>query len=115
MNNTDKENSLEGLFEKTTEYFDTQVELAKLKAIKKAAIFSAHAIKKIILALFFLLSTFMLSIALGLWIGSLLGAAYLGFFALAFFYSIVVVVIYFNKNKWFVTPFVNEILKKINE
>ena len=115
MNNTDKETSLEGLFEKTTEYFDTQIELTKLKAIKKVAIFSANAFAKIIIAFFILLIIFMLSIALGLWIGNLLGAAYLGFFALAIFYSIVLAVIYFNKNKWFVTPFVNEILKKINE
>lgn len=86
---------MESLLERATEYGKTSFELAKLKAVDKASDVVSSVVPQIIV--FLLFASFMLFISLGsaFWLGELLGATSLGFFAIAAFYGIVALVIYF--------------------
>ncbi len=86
---------MESLLERATEYGKSSLALAKLKALDKTSDVVSSVVPQIIVFLFF--ASFMLFISLGLafWLGEVLGATSLGFFAIAAFYGIVAIVIYF--------------------
>lgn len=107
-------NVLESLFERTNDYLETRVELAKLKAIRKSSEIVSSVASKIVLGVLFCFFLMVLNIGLGLWIGELLGKTYLGFFALAGFYLIVGLIIYASRDKLLKIPVANSIIKKIN-
>ena len=93
-------NLIEGLIEKTVEYGKSSLELAKLKALDKTSdavsSFLAHSVVLVVLFSF----TLFLSLGLAIWTGKILGDIYLGFFAVAGFYCIVAILIYFFMLKW---------------
>jgi hypothetical protein len=55
----------------------------------------------------------MLNIGLGLYLGSMLGKSYYGFFVLTGFYLIIGTLFYLFRNKWIREPISNVIIKKI--
>jgi hypothetical protein len=85
---------IESLLERATEYGKTSFELAKLKALDKTSDVVSSVVTHIIVYVIF--ASFMLFISLGsaFWLGEVLGATSLGFFAIAAFYGIVAIVIY---------------------
>ena len=93
-------NLIEGLIEKTVDYGKSSLELAKLKALDKTSdavsSFLAHSVVIGILYTFMLF----LSFGLALWVGKILGEIYFGFFAVAGFYCITAILIYFFMLKW---------------
>jgi hypothetical protein len=97
---TNEATPVEKLIEKMSVYSKTSVEVYTLSAVYKTAnIYSSLAVKlvlSIVVALFFLF----LSIGLSLWIGSLLGKAYYGFFIVASVYLLVFLLIYIFRNSW---------------
>lgn len=97
---TNEATAVEKLIEKMAVYSKTSVEVYKLKAVYKTAnIYSSLAVKlvlSIVVALFFLF----LSLGFSLWIGSLLGKGYFGFFIVAAAYLVAFVVIYLFRNSW---------------
>ena len=107
-------NVLESLFERTNDYLETRVELAKLKAIRKSSEIVSSVASKIVLGVVLCFFLMVLNIGLGLWVGELLGKSYLGFFALAGFYLIVGLIIYASRDKLLKAPVANSIIKKIN-
>ncbi len=94
-------NPLESLLEKGEEYGKTSFELLKLKALDKTAELTSSLILNgtflIIISVFFIMGT----IGLALWLGSLLGKPWYGFFAVAGFYGIIGCILYFLMHKWF--------------
>lgn len=108
-------NVLESLFERTNDYLETRIELAKLKAVRKSSEVVSSVVSKILLGVVFCFFLMVLNIGLGLWIGELLGKAWLGFFALAGFYLIVGLIIYAGREKLLKMPVANSIIKKIND
>jgi len=93
-------NIIEELIEKTVEYGKSSLELAKLKTLDKTSdvvsSFLASSVVVVILIAFMLF----LNLGLALWIGKILGELYFGFFAVAGFYCIAAILIYFFMLKW---------------
>lgn len=87
--------SMDSLYEKARDYADTTIELARLKAVRKAAEVSAELLPRLVVFLFLLLFVFCANIALGLWLGALMGAAYYGFLAMAGAYMLLGLIVRF--------------------
>lgn len=88
-------NLLADLFQTTERYGKSSYELAKLKALDKTADITSSLGSRFLFVLalsFFILVT---SFALALWLGDLLGKAYLGFMIVAGFYAVVTLLLFF--------------------
>jgi hypothetical protein len=115
METQQPKNALETLFESTSKYVETRAELAKLKAVKKSSdVFSTLA-SQLILGSVGIIFLMVLNIAIGLWLGELLGKTYYAFFLLAFTYFIIGLILYISRDKWIKSPLSNTIIKKLNE
>lgn len=114
MENEQQTNVLESLFERTNDYLETRIELAKLKAVKKSSEVLSAVVSKILLGIVLCFFIMVLNIAIGLWLGELMGKNYLGFFALAGFYLIAGLIIYSAREKLLKVPFANSLIKKIH-
>jgi hypothetical protein len=115
MDTQQPKNSIESLFESTSQYVDTRLELAKLKAVKKSSETVAIVGTKIIVAAVFFLFFFMLNIGLALWLGEVSGKIYYGFLIVSFLYFVIGLIIYFNSDKWIKTSIANAIIKQLNK
>lgn len=73
----------------------TNFDLFKLKTISKSADAFSSIIQKTIVFTAVLIMIISLNVGLALWIGELLGTLYLGFFAVAAFYVLVVLILHF--------------------
>ncbi|MEN5233395.1 hypothetical protein [Sphingobacterium faecium] len=85
--------SLSGTFQKTKEYLDSQLNLIRLKTVERSSRLIASLIvdgAKIILSLFIV---FFLCIALGFYLGEVLGSNSLGFLATAVIFLLVLILI----------------------
>jgi hypothetical protein len=107
---------IESLLERATEYGKTSYELAKLKALDKTSDVVSSVISHIIV--FAIFASFMLFLSLGFsfWLGEILGKTYFGFFAVAAFYGITTIVIYFcmpRLKKCICNYFIKHCLNKI--
>ncbi len=113
--NNDKEGVIDALFERTKDYVETRADLYRLKAIRKTAEVGSSLISKVIITLVFSSFFMMLNIAIGLWLGDVMGKLYLGFFTIAAFYLIVGIIVYANRHKILKLPIADSIIKKIND
>ncbi|MFC4263012.1 phage holin family protein [Ferruginibacter yonginensis] len=107
------ENVLESLFEKTSDYVETRLELTKYKAIKKTAVITSSLISKLVVGALLLSFVMILNIAVGLWLGELLHKTYLGFFALAGFYFVAGLITFRFRDKWLKNPIADSIIDKM--
>lgn len=85
--------SLSGTFQKTKEYLDSQLNLIRLKTVERSSRLIASLIvdgAKIILSLFIV---FFLCLALGFYLGEVLGSNSLGFLATAVIFLLVLFLI----------------------
>lgn len=109
----EQSNIYESLFDKAKEYTKTSIELFKLKAVDKisdvVSSIASRAIAIVFLLLFFCLG----SIGLALWLGEVLGKAWLGFFALAGFYGIIWIILNFFMHKWLKKKVGNNIVEQL--
>jgi hypothetical protein len=80
------ENFIDPLLEKAGQYGKTSIELLKLKAVHKFADLTSGLVSRI--ALYIALSLFVMTvtIALGLWLGTVFGKSYYGFLVVSAFY-----------------------------
>jgi len=96
----DKVKQIESLLESAAEYGKASYELGKLKLLDKASdavsSFIPHAFVVVLVAGFVLF----VNLGLALWLGTIFGNVYLGFFALAAFYGIISIVVHFLMHKW---------------
>jgi hypothetical protein len=110
MTSTD---SIKTLIEKSKDYLDTKIELTRLKTIDKSAdVLSTVVVTVSILFVSAVLILFA-SLGLALLIGKMLGAYHYGFFIMAGFYAIILLVIYVKREKWIKTPIANELINKM--
>ncbi|HTB26555.1 MAG TPA: hypothetical protein VK711_14370 [Puia sp.] len=110
MNSQD---SIKTLIDKSKDYLETKIELARLKTIDKSAdVLSAVVV---IVSMIFIGSLFiiMISIGISLFLGRILGAYHYGFFIMGGFYAIVLLLIYLQREKWIKTPISNELINKM--
>jgi hypothetical protein len=87
-------NILDPLMEKVEEYGKSSLELIKLKVVEKIATFVAIVYANVILFTILILFVAFFNIGLSLWIGTLLGEIYLGFFTVAAFYGLAGLIYY---------------------
>lgn len=87
--------SLSGTFQKTKEYVDSQFKLVKLKTIERASRLIASLVVDAAKLIFTLFVVFFLCLALGFWLGELLGSYSLGFLATAGIFLLIVLLIRF--------------------
>jgi hypothetical protein len=93
-------NKLETLLAKVTELGRTSMELFKLKTAEKMADVVSEVAPRAIV--YILLSSFLLFLSLGLalWLGTLMGNPFYGFFTVAAFYGLIAAGVHFFMHKW---------------
>ena len=107
--------NIEALYDKSKEYVETQMELLRLKAIDKASTMVSSLATRLIYILVFLIGLFLLNMALGFWLGELLGKVYYGFFCLAAFYFIVGLIIFAIRKNSIGNPIRNALIDKFDK
>jgi hypothetical protein len=104
---------IESLLERAIEYGKTSFELAKLKTVDK----TSDAVSTILpnVVVFVLIASFLLFVNIGLafWLGEILGKTYYGFFVVAAFYGILVIVISIFMHKWLKKIIRNYFIKQV--
>lgn len=110
---TETKNPIASLFEKLKDYFDTRINLLKLKAIDKTSGFISSLFTIIILILVGFVCFIMLNIGFAILIGKWLGEYYWGFFIVASLYIIIGIVIFKFRNKWLKNPIASVMIKSL--
>jgi fatty acid desaturase len=105
-------NSIESLFEKAEAYGKTTYELSKLKLLETTNIVVTSLIARLSVIIMIAMFSFVLSIAISLWLGDLLGKAYYGFFIVAGFYFVAGIVLHFFLHSWVKKPISELIIKQ---
>jgi hypothetical protein len=105
--------SIKSLIEKSQDYLETKIEIAKLKTVDKSSDVLSSLVVLMSMIFLGLLCFLFISIALALYLGSLLGAAHMGFLILGGFYGIVLWILYLLRDKWIKTPVTNLVIKKM--
>ena len=104
--------SIESLFERAETYGRTTYELSKLKLLETTNIVVTSLIARLSTILMVAMFSFVLSIAVALWLGDILGKAYYGFFIVAGFYLLAGIVLHFFLHRWVKTPISELIIKQ---
>lgn len=105
--------SPEALYEKTKEYVNTNIELAKLKAVDKTSDIVSSVVPPIIVSIFLILFVIVFNMAVSLWLGEILGKAYYGFFVVAGFYLLLVFVVRFGLSSTIKKRVANAIISRL--
>jgi short subunit fatty acids transporter len=86
---------LESLLDKAKEYAVTTIELARLKAVDKAADVVSSFLPVLMFIIFMATFLLFLNLGLSLWLGEILGRTFYGFFIVSGFYLLVGIIIRF--------------------
>lgn len=105
--------SIEGLFKKTGEYIETRIDLAKYKAIDKSSDIVSSLATTICITMVAVIFIFTATIGVALWIGDVLGKSYYGFFIVAGFYALAILILYVCRYSWIKTPVSKLIIEKV--
>jgi len=105
--------SIKTLIDKSKDYLEMKIELTKLKTIDKSADVLSTVVVTVSMLFISVLLILFLSLAAALFLGKMLGAYHYGFFIMAGFYAIVLLVIYVKRDKWIKTPIANELISKM--
>jgi Putative Actinobacterial Holin-X, holin superfamily III len=105
--------SISSLIDKSKDFLDTRIELAKLKTIDKSADVLSTVVVMVSMLFVGTLVIVLFSIGLALLLGNLLGAYHYGFFIVGGFYAIVLLVLYIQRDKWIKTPISRELINKM--
>jgi len=103
------------IIDQSKEYVSTKIELARLKAVDKAADTISDAIVTIIVMMVALLSLIFFSIAIAMMFRKIFGTYEYGFFIVGGFYAIVFMVLFIQRKKWLKKPIANILIEKILE
>lgn len=97
-------------------YIKSSLELFKLQSIDKIADMASSLISRMIVWLFVSLIIVIIHIGVAFWLGDILGKNYWGFFAVAGFDIIVVIILYLARHRLLKLPinhyFIKQFLKK---
>jgi len=105
--------SFESLFERAGEYFETRMELVKLKSVNKSSDIISSVISNVTILLIILLSIIILSVGLALWIGEKAGKSYYGFFIVGGFYVFIAIIGYTFRKRILKAPVTNLFINKV--
>ena len=109
----DQSNLIESLLERVTEYGNTSLELAKLKALDQTSDVVSSVIPHYVV--FILYAAFILFISLGFafWLGGILGNTYYGLFIVGALYGLIGVFIHLFMYKWLKNRIGNYFIKML--
>jgi hypothetical protein len=102
--------NVEGLYDQARKYTEDSLELYKLQAIDRTAVILSSIVARSALALIVVLFTLFINVGISLYLGTLLGALYLGFLVLSGFYVIIGVIVYFFKKEMIEKPIANLVI-----
>jgi hypothetical protein len=109
----DNSKLLDSLLERATEYSKTSYELVKLKALDKTTDIISTLIPLSVVFVLIASVILFLNIGLAFWLGEILGKIFYGFFAVAAFYVVAVIVIHFFMHKWLKRLVSNYFIKQV--
>jgi hypothetical protein len=105
--------SFESLFGRAGEYFETRMELMKLRSLDKSSDIISSVISTLAVMVTILISIIILSIGLALWIGEQMGRSYYGFFIVGGFYILIALIGYILRNRLLKVPIANSFINKV--
>lgn len=105
-------NLFESLYERAEAFSKTTLELTKLKALRTTTVIVTDLISKLGVIMMILMFILILTIGVALFLGELLGKAFLGFFIVAAFYLIVGLIFILFLHKWIKKPLFDLIIKQ---
>jgi hypothetical protein len=94
------EESLEDLLNNTEQYGRSAIEIAKLKVLQSTITVASYGIARISNLFIFLIAISLVSVGLSVWIGTMMGELYYGFFIVAGLYALLGIIQYFFLGKW---------------
>ena len=112
MEEDEKPNMVESLYEKTTEYGKITLELTKLKTLNTIVGVTTILVSRFSVVLILTLFMLVFNIGLALWLGDLLGEVYYGFFIVAAFYLLAGIILYYYGPAWLRKPLGTMIIKE---
>jgi hypothetical protein len=89
-------NSIESLLESVEAYGKTTYELSKLKALDATTTVASSLISRLVIMMLATLFVFVLSTGIALMIGEMMGKTYYGFFIVAAFYLLAVIIAHYS-------------------
>ena len=105
----------EGLIESLGVYLNTRLEILKLRGIKTSSDVVSTLLSYALLLLFGTVFFLILNIALGYYIGELMGKTYLGFLVVAAFYFVLIIILSLLRKRLFKKPIANALISKLND
>lgn len=109
----EKVDLIDPLMERVESYSKTSIELIKLKTVDKVSDGAASAVAWIVVGFAAILFFITLNFGLALWIGTLLGQIYSGFFIVAAFYALAGIILFVYKDKWIKKPLIESIINQM--
>ncbi len=111
MNN--ETNAFEDLFNKTTDFLETKAELIQLKVVNKTSDIASSFVSRLVMGVVICLIIVLLSIGTAIWVGTMLGELYLGFFIVTGFYLLILLILYFGRNTLVKSVVKNSMIKNM--
>lgn len=109
----DQPNAIGSLFETAGDYLETRVDLLKLKTVDKSSDVISSVVSNIVIMLIISFGVFILNIGISIWLGTVLGEIWYGFFIVGGFYVLLAVILFIFRNKWLKGPVNDLIVKKM--
>ncbi len=106
-------NSFESLFGRAGEYFETRLELLRLKSVDKSSDVISSLVAALTIILIISFAIIIVSIGLALWIGEQIGKSYYGFFIVGGFYIIIALIGYLLRKRFLKAPVANLFINKV--
>ena len=106
-------NAIESLFEKTTDYLEKRIELVKLQAVNKVTDVVSSMVSRLIIMIIIVLMIVVLNTGIAIWLGELLGKMYYGFFCVAGFYLLLLIVLASGRRSLLKKPLSDKLVRKM--
>jgi hypothetical protein len=104
---------LKTVIDDLNDYVETRIDLVKFKTIDNSATVLSTLATGIVITLGIFLFLFLLCIGLSFYLGELLGKSYYGFFLVGGFFSLAIIILYLNRQKWLRGPFADMLVRNL--
>jgi len=105
--------AFEELLENTKTYLETNVDLLKLKFVDKTSVVTSSLISIITIAALLLITLMLTGIGVAIWLGKILGEYYYGFYIVAGFLLILIIIVYIFREKLLKKPIANSLIENM--
>lgn len=113
MEGENDHNFFEGIVLKIRSYFETYFRLAYLSSVERISVVLSRLVSGGILLVIFLLFFFFFSLSIGYYIAEITGRVSLGFAIISGFYLVLLLVLYFSRNRFLKKSLLNFFVRSI--